>query len=383
VRIDIVTLFPEMFAGPFDASIIGRARAAGIVEIALHNPRDYTHDRHHVVDDTPFGGGPGMVMKPEPLFECVEAVQAQPGPPPYVVLLTPQGRLLTDALARELAEKPRLTVICGHYEGVDERVREALADDEISVGDYVLSGGEPAAIVLVDAVVRHVPGALGSHSSLAEESHAEGLLEYPQYTRPAEYRGMRVPEVLLSGDHARIAEWRRRERVLRTARRRPDMLERANLTPAERRAVEEVLHGGHTTVRPRLFRVILPVADVDQAAAFYATLLGLDGERVGPGRQYFDCAGTVLACVDPRSEGMEMRPNTEHVCFAVEDVRAAYERARSAGARIVDRVRRRPWGERSFYCRDPWDNPLCFVDEATVFTGGRAAAPSGEAAPGE
>ena len=234
MRFDILTLFPEMLAGPFDTSIIGRARQAGLIEIAIHNPRDYTDDKHHVVDDYAYGGGPGMVMKPEPLFECVEAVRAMAEPTGKVVLLTPQGRMLTHDVIAELATEPRLIVICGHYEGVDERVREFLADDEISIGDYVLSGGEPAAIVLVDAVARHQPGVLGSNLSLEEESHAQGLLEYPQYTRPAVYRDMAIPEILLSGHHAEIAKWRRRQMVLRTARRRPELLGRAKLTAAER-----------------------------------------------------------------------------------------------------------------------------------------------------
>lgn len=239
MRIDILTLFPEMFAGPFDASIIARARDAGVIEIALHNPRDYTTDKHHVVDDYAYGGGPGMVMKPEPLFDCVEAVRAMASPPGKVVLLTPQGRLLNNDVVVELAAEPRLIILCGHYEGVDERVRESLADDEISIGDYVLSGGEPAAIVLVDAVARHQPGVLGSELSLEEESHAQGLLEYPQYTRPAEYRGLAVPDVLLSGHHAEIAKWRRRQSVLRTARRRPELLTRADLTPEELRLAKD------------------------------------------------------------------------------------------------------------------------------------------------
>ncbi len=239
MRIDILTLFPEMFAGPFDASIIARAREAGVVEIALHNPRDYTTDKHHVVDDYAYGGGPGMVMKPEPLFDCVDAVRAMASPPGRVVLLTPQGRLLTNDVVAELAAEPRLIILCGHYEGVDERVRESLADDEISIGDYVLSGGEPAAIVLVDAVARHQPGVLGSELSLEEESHAQGLLEYPQYTRPAEYRGLAVPDVLLSGHHAEIAKWRRRQSVLRTARRRPELLANADLTPEELRLAKD------------------------------------------------------------------------------------------------------------------------------------------------
>ncbi|HYM14099.1 MAG TPA: tRNA (guanosine(37)-N1)-methyltransferase TrmD [Dehalococcoidia bacterium] len=238
MRIDILALFPEMLAGPFDHSIIARAREAGVLEIALHNPRDYTEDKHHVVDDYAYGGGPGMVMKPEPWFACVEGVRAMAEPPGRVILLTPQGRLLNHEVAAKLAREARLILLCGHYEGVDERVREALVDDEISIGDYVLSGGEPAAIVLVDTVARQQPGVLGSEASLEEESHAQGLLEYPQYTRPAEFRGMAVPEVLLSGHHAEIAKWRRRQSILRTARRRPDLLAKAELTAEERRIVE-------------------------------------------------------------------------------------------------------------------------------------------------
>lgn len=241
MRIDILSLFPEMFAGPFDASIIARARESGVIEIAIHNPRDYTDDKHHVVDDYAYGGGPGMVMKPEPIFACVEAVQAIAEPRAKVVLLTPQGRLLDHDIVSELAAEPRLMLICGHYEGVDERVREFLCDDEISIGDYVLSGGEPAAIVLTDAVVRQQPGVLGSELSLEEESHAQGLLEYPQYTRPAVYREMAIPEILLSGHHAEIAKWRRIQSLVRTARRRPELLATAELTEAERRIVAEEL----------------------------------------------------------------------------------------------------------------------------------------------
>ena len=239
MRIDILTLFPEMLAGPFDHSIIGRARGTGVLQIALHNPRDYTEDKHHVVDDYAYGGGPGMGMKPDPIFACVDAVQARAEPRARVVLLTPQGRLLNNDVAAELAREPRLILICGHYEGLDERVRAFLADDEISIGDYVLSGGEPAAIVLVDTVARHQPGVLGSEESLEEESHAQGLLEYPQYTRPAVFRDMAVPDILLSGHHAEIAKWRRRQSILRTARRRPDLLAKANLTPEESRWLEE------------------------------------------------------------------------------------------------------------------------------------------------
>lgn len=241
LRIDILTLFPGMFSGPFDHSIIGRARAAGLVDIRLHDIRGYTQDRHHIVDDYPYGGGPGMVMKPEPIFACAEAVREMATPPGRLVLLTPQGRLLSQAVVDELAALPRIILLCGHYEGVDERVREHLVDDEISIGDYVLSGGELPAMVVVEAVVRRLPGVLGSDVSLAEESHSQGLLEYPQYTRPAEFRGWTVPEVLLSGNHGEIARWRRLQRVLRTARRRPDLLARAELTPEERRLAEAEL----------------------------------------------------------------------------------------------------------------------------------------------
>lgn len=250
MRFDVVTLFPEMFSGPFDASIIARGRQAGAIEIALHNPRDYTTDRHRVVDDYAYGGGPGMVMKPEPLFECVEAVRAMAAPTGKVVLLTPQGRLLNHTVVRELAQEARLIVICGRYEGVDERVREHLVDDAISIGDYVLSGGEPAAIVVVDAVARYQPGVLGSDDSLAEESHAQGLLEYPQYTRPAEFRGMRVPDILLSGHHADVAKWRRRQSIVRTARHRPDLLEHASLDGEERDLAERELHPHGADRRP-------------------------------------------------------------------------------------------------------------------------------------
>lgn len=224
LRIDILTLFPDMFAGPFDHSIIGRARATGLIEIHHHDIRAYSEDRHHVVDDYPYGGGPGMVMKPDPIFACAEAVQAMASPPGRLVLLTPQGRLLDERIVNELAELPRLLLLCGRYEGVDERVREHLADDEISIGDYVLAGGEVPAMVVVEAVARRLPGVLGSDVSLAEESHSSGLLEYPQYTRPAEFRGWSVPEVLLSGNHAEIARWREEQRRSRTQIRRPDLL---------------------------------------------------------------------------------------------------------------------------------------------------------------
>ena len=214
-----------MFAGPFDESIVARAVKAGVVEIGIHNLRAWTTDRHRTVDDKPFGGGAGMVLKAEPLFAAVEALRA--GDKTRVVLMTPQGKVLTQRLAAELAEQEHLVLVCGHYEGIDERFREHAVDREVSIGDYVLSGGELPAMVLTDAIVRLLPGALGSAESAQDESHADGLLEYPHYTRPAEFRGWRVPDVLLSGNHAEIERWRRAQSLERTRRRRPDLLERA------------------------------------------------------------------------------------------------------------------------------------------------------------
>ncbi|MGH2516304.1 MAG: tRNA (guanosine(37)-N1)-methyltransferase TrmD [Ktedonobacterales bacterium] len=235
MRFDIFTLFPEMFRGPFGESILARAQARGLLEIALHNPRDVTTYRHHVVDDYPYGGGAGMVMKPEPLFAAVEAVH-QGGP---IILLSPQGRVFTQAVARELVGQPRITLLCGHYEGVDERVREHLATDEMSLGDFVLTGGELAAMVVVDAVSRLLPGVLAPGSTV-EESHTAGLLEYPQYTRPAEYRGWHVPETLLNGNHAAIARWRRKAALRRTRTRRPDLLARAELSATDSKLLAEI-----------------------------------------------------------------------------------------------------------------------------------------------
>ena len=223
MRIDIVTIFPPMLAGAFDHSIIKRARDRGIVDIQLHDLRDHTDDRHRTVDDYPYGGGAGMVMKPEPWFRAVESLRVQ-GNPGRAILLTPQGRPLDQQHVQRLAAEDRLIILCGRYEGVDERVREHLADEEISIGDYVLSGGEPAAAVLVDAVVRLQPGALGSSESTVEESFSENLLEYPHYTRPPEFRGWRVPDILLSGDHGAVDRWRREQQVERTRARRPDLL---------------------------------------------------------------------------------------------------------------------------------------------------------------
>jgi len=235
VRFDIFTLFPEMFRGPLDESILARARERGLLEVALHNPRDVTTDRHHIVDDYPYGGGAGMVMKPEPLFTAVE----QAGVTGRIILLSPQGRVFSQEIARELATEARITLICGHYEGVDERVREHLVTDEISLGDFVLTGGELAAMVLVDAVARLLPGVLAAGST-EEESHTAGLLEYPHFTRPPEFRGWSVPEVLLSGNHAAIARWRRKESLRRTRARRPDLFARLELTPLERKLLAEL-----------------------------------------------------------------------------------------------------------------------------------------------
>jgi tRNA (guanine37-N1)-methyltransferase len=239
VRIDILTLFPDMFRGPFDASIIRRAANAGIVDIHLHNIRDYTHDKHHVVDDAPYGGGDGMVMKPDPVVAAVEAVRT---PDSRVILLTPRGRVFDQAAAERVSKQPSLLLICGRYEGVDERV-SAVVDEDLSIGDFVLSGGEPAAIVLVDAVVRLLPGAIGAAGGTAADSHATGLLEHPQYTRPAEFRGMAVPDVLLSGDHQAVARWQREQSLRRTFEHRPDMLDKADLSDADRRFLDQLRTG--------------------------------------------------------------------------------------------------------------------------------------------
>jgi tRNA (guanine37-N1)-methyltransferase len=221
MKIDVLTLFPAMFAGPVDESIIKRAREAGLLDLRLHNLRDYAHDRHRTVDDRPFGGGPGMLLKPEPLFEAVESLTEDRT---RVVLLSPAGRVFNQAAAEELARQEHVLLVSGHYEGFDERVRDQLADDELSIGDYVLTNGALPAMVIIDAVTRLLPGALGDAESAREESFSQGLLEYPQYTRPAEFRGMKVPEVLLSGNHAEIARWRLEQARQRTAERRPDML---------------------------------------------------------------------------------------------------------------------------------------------------------------
>ena len=242
--IDILTLFPEMFQGPFSTGIFKRAIDHGLVSINLHNIRDYTHDKHHTADDYAYGGGAGMILKPEPIFEAVESIETDikqgAGDLP-IILLTPQGRLFSQQIAHELSRYRHLILICGRYEGVDERVAEHLVTDEISIGDYVLGGGELAAMVVVDAVVRLLPGVLGSEASLQDDSHVTGLLEYPQYTRPAVYREWPVPEVLLSGNHAQVSKWRREQAIRRTLERRPELLDKASLSLEERRLVERLL----------------------------------------------------------------------------------------------------------------------------------------------
>jgi tRNA (guanine37-N1)-methyltransferase len=230
LRVDVLTLFPKMFESPFAESIVARARVAGQLELTIHDIREWTTDRHRVVDDSPYGGGAGMVLKPEPLTRAIRATKGDHG---HVVLMSAQGALFDQAAARRLAKRRHLVIVCGHYEGVDERVVEKDVDEELSIGDFVLTGGELAAMVVIDAVARIVPGVIES-ASLEHESHTEGLLEGPQYTRPAEHEGRRVPGVLLSGDHAAIARWRRAESIRRTAERRPDLLATAALTPAER-----------------------------------------------------------------------------------------------------------------------------------------------------
>jgi len=244
MRFDVFTLFPEVFGPYLDTSILQRARQRNLVEIYLHNIRDWTTDRHHITDDEPYGGGGGMVMKPEPIFTAVEAVLGAPPACP-VILLTPQGRTFNQAIAQELLSTAqesgnRLALLCGRYEGVDERVRLHLVSDEISIGDYVLSGGELPALVLVDAITRLIAGVLGDPDGALDDSHASGLLEYPHYTRPPEFRGWRVPDILLSGDHGRVDRWRREQALLRTHQRRPDLLDTASLSEADKKFLAQL-----------------------------------------------------------------------------------------------------------------------------------------------
>lgn len=232
MRFDVFSLFPEVFEPYLQTSILQRAQARNLVEVRLHNIRDWAKDKHHITDEEPYGGGGGMVMKAEPIFTAVEDVLGAPPTCP-VILLTPQGRTFSQGIAETLLLHERLGLLCGRYEGIDERVRQHLVTDEISIGDYVLTGGELPALVLIDAIARLIPGALGDPQGAWNDSHASGLLEYPQYTRPADFRGWPVPEVLVSGDHARIERWRREQALLRTWQRRPDLLEHADLSAAD------------------------------------------------------------------------------------------------------------------------------------------------------
>jgi tRNA (guanine37-N1)-methyltransferase len=241
VRIDVVTIFPRMLSEPLADGIVGRARAAGLVEIHVHDLRDHTDDRHRSVDDAPFGGGPGMVMKAEPFARALAAIRAEAGPAKEaVVLLSPRGRRFDQETARRFAGLERLVLLCGRYEGIDERVAQSLATEELSLGDFVLTGGETAALAVVEASVRLLPGALGDEASAGDDSFEEGLLDWPHYTRPAEWRGARVPEVLLSGDHARIRAWRRRESLRTTRERRPELFAAASLTREDQALVREI-----------------------------------------------------------------------------------------------------------------------------------------------
>ncbi len=248
MKIDIVTIFPAMLKGPLAEGIVGRAIERGLLDVQVHDLRDHTTDRHRVVDDTPFGGGPGMVLKPEPLFAAVEHIAAVRGRPAAVVLTSPDGERLTHAVARRLSALDHVVVLCGRYEGVDERVRTSLASEALSIGDYVVSGGELPALVIVDAVARFVPGVVGDEDSVARDTFARGLLDYPQYTRPAEFRGMRVPGVLLSGHHGEIEKWRRREALRRTVERRPELLTDATLDADDAKLLKELLdsEGDHS-----------------------------------------------------------------------------------------------------------------------------------------
>lgn len=250
MRMDVLTLFPEMFEGVFTSSILGKAQEKGIVSLSAVNFRDYAGNKHGTVDDTPYGGGGGMVLKPDPIFRAVEDLlgrtepeqdnTASSGRPPRVILMCPQGATFTQRKAEELAGEEHLIFICGHYEGYDERIREHLVTDELSIGDYVLTGGELPAMVIIDSITRLLPGVLGNELSAVTDSFSTGLLEYPHYTRPVEFRGWKVPDILLSGHHANIEDWRRREALRRTLVRRPDLLERMELTPKERKWLEEL-----------------------------------------------------------------------------------------------------------------------------------------------
>ncbi|WP_028611062.1 tRNA (guanosine(37)-N1)-methyltransferase TrmD [Paenibacillus harenae] len=248
MKIDVLTLFPEMFEGVFGASILGKAKEKGIVSLEAINFRAYSTNKHNTVDDYPYGGGGGMVLKPEPVFAAVEDVKMDENVRPRVILMCPQGEKFTQRKAEELAKEQHLVLICGHYEGYDERIREYLVTDELSIGDYVLTGGELPAMVIIDSVVRLLPGVLGNETSAVTDSYSTGLLEHPHYTRPAEFRGWQVPEVLISGHHANIDVWRREQSLLRTLQRRPDLLDKAGLTEKERKWIAEKRRGdGHSS----------------------------------------------------------------------------------------------------------------------------------------
>lgn len=246
MQFEVFTLLPEVFPSYLDTSILKRARERGLITVNVHNIRDYTHDKHHTTDDTPYGGGGGMVMKPEPVFEAIETVLGLASPPSTpedesnipIILLTPQGRVFNQTIAKELSQHKKIALLCGRYEGIDERIRENLVTDEISIGDYVLTGGEIPALILIDAVSRLLPDVLGDPTGAEDDSHAMGLLEYPHYTRPPEFRGGKVPDVLLSGDHKKIDKWRREQALLRTLKKRPDMLEKAELTKEDKKFLD-------------------------------------------------------------------------------------------------------------------------------------------------
>lgn len=246
MQFEVFTLLPEVFPAYLDTSIIKRARERGLIQVNIHNIREYTHDKHHTTDDMPYGGGGGMVMKPEPVFEAIESVLGQETLPTSpeakanvpVILLTPQGRVFNQRIAKELSQHKKIALLCGRYEGIDERIRENIITDEISIGDYVLTGGELPALILIDAVSRLLPEVLGDPTGAEDDSHAMGLLEYPHYTRPPEFRGWKVPEVLLSGDHGKIDKWRRQQALTRTFKKRPDMLEKAELTEEDKKFLD-------------------------------------------------------------------------------------------------------------------------------------------------
>ena len=244
MQFDVFTLLPEVFPPYLESSILQRARQRGLIDVRVHDIRAHARDKHHTTDDTPYGGGGGMVMKPEPIFEAVESVLGARGASELVtvpvILLTPQGRVFTQGVAEELARYERIALLCGRYEGVDERIREHLVTDEISIGDYVLTGGELPALIIIDAISRLLPGVLGDPTGAEDDSHSMGLLEYPHYTRPPEFRGWKVPDVLLSGDHGKIEKWRREQALARTFARRPDILEKADLSKADKKFVESL-----------------------------------------------------------------------------------------------------------------------------------------------